>query len=72
MLVCAISTFIQVTGFKFGPLKCGAGILSVMGVSFASVGIWTDAINTMKVRAGVMQTTNNICVKNACLAFGEV
>ena len=50
MLVCGISTFIQVTGFKFGPVRWGAGILSVMGVSFASVGIWTGAINTMQVR----------------------
>ena len=49
LIVCGISTFVQVTGFKFGPINWGAGILSVMGVSFTSVGIWTSAINTMIV-----------------------
>jgi xanthine/uracil permease len=47
LLVCGISSAIQVTGFRFGPIRWGAGILSVMGVSFASVGIYQSCIGTM-------------------------
>ncbi len=49
MLVCGISTALQVTGFRIGPVMFGSGILSVMGVSFASVGIWTNGIKAMIV-----------------------
>ena len=49
LIVCGISTAIQVTGLRFGPIYWGSGILSVMGVSFTSVGIWTSSIGTMMV-----------------------
>jgi xanthine/uracil permease len=49
LLVCGLSSLMQVTGLRFGRIAWGAGILSVMGVSFTSVGIWQQAIGTMMV-----------------------
>lgn len=49
LLVCGITTFVQVTGVRIPrtPFQWGSGLLSVMGVSFASVPIMTSAINQL-------------------------
>jgi xanthine/uracil permease len=71
MLTCGITTFIQVYGFKFHPRlpQLGSGILSVMGVSFASVTIFQTSIsemmrtdkNTFNQAFGRMMGTCAIC-----------
>lgn len=54
LLVCGIMTAVQVTGIPLGRLKykLGAGMLSVMGVSFASVPVATSTVTQLVV--GVM------------------
>ncbi|KAF8067194.1 uapA [Scenedesmus sp. PABB004] len=49
LLVCGITTFIQVTGFDIPrtPFKWGSGLLSVMGVSFASVPLMTSVVKSL-------------------------
>lgn len=52
LLVCAFMTFVQVTGIRFpktSPYQWGAGLLSVMGVSFASVPLFTKIISAQMV-----------------------
>lgn len=51
--MCAFMTFVQVTGVRFpktSPYQWGAGLLSVMGVSFASVPLFTKVISAQMVR----------------------
>eukprot|EP00877_Chromochloris_zofingiensis_P003759 jgi/Chrzof1/13384/Cz07g31020.t1 len=49
LLVCGIMTAVQVTGIPLGRLKykLGAGMLSVMGVSFASVPVATSTVTQL-------------------------
>jgi xanthine/uracil permease len=51
LLVCGIMTFIQVTGLRWrtSQYQWGAGILSVMGISFASVPLFTTVITQQMV-----------------------
>lgn len=52
LLVCGFMTAIQVTGIRFpssSPYQWGAGILSVMGISFASVPLFTSVITANMV-----------------------
>ncbi len=62
LIICGITSFIQV---KSIPLpfnrQWGAGVLSVMGVSFTTVSIATTVVGTMMVRAGVYLTAGPDC-----------
>ena len=50
LLICAISTAIQVTGLRYRQFQIGAGILSVMGISFTTVTLYQTSITNMMVR----------------------
>eukprot|EP00798_Chlamydomonas_sp_ICE-L_P024766 gene24766-10408_t len=53
LLLCSFTTFIQVLGFKPPRMpQLGAGILSVMGVSFASVTVFQTSIRAMMKEDG--------------------
>ena len=49
MIVSAIATAIQVSGFRIGPIRIGNGLLSVMGITVISVTVWQNAITDMLV-----------------------
>ena len=49
MIVSAISTAIQVTGYRFGSVRIGNGLLSVMGITLTSTTVWQNAITDMMV-----------------------
>ena len=49
MIVSAIATAIQVSGFRIGPIRIGNGLLSVMGITVTSVAVWQNAITDMMV-----------------------
>lgn len=54
LLVCGLMTCVQVTGIRFPrstSYQWGAGILSVMGISFASVPLFTRVISANMVSA---------------------
>jgi len=52
LLVCGIMTFVQVTGFRFPRmnLQWGSGMLSVMGVSFATVPVATKVVGGLMAK----------------------
>jgi xanthine/uracil permease len=47
--VCGITTFIQVFGMRIPktPYQWGSGVLSVMGVSFASVPLYQNVVGSL-------------------------
>jgi NCS2 family nucleobase:cation symporter-2 len=49
LLVCGITTFIQVYGMRIPktPFQWGSGVLSVMGVSFASVPLYQNVVGNL-------------------------
>ena len=50
MIVSAISTAIQVTGYRVGSgHRIGNGLLSVMGITLTSTTVWQNAITDMMV-----------------------
>ena len=49
LLICAFSTVIQVTGFRYRQFQIGSGLLSVMGVSFTTVTLYQSSIANMMV-----------------------